>query len=311
MTVIRGTGSGQGFGTATNQPSRGHHAPTGWTTVTGTGTVQGGGQTTPVRGQGTGSGAGSGFQRYDQAFRPSDPTMVAIRTESWLDPKKHSGLVVARLANPSPQIVAGGGWEDVQRPLRRGMPEWRGTASPTLTLSLILEGGDLGANVSIEPVCEEIEHMAGGLIGDVEPPKLVLYGKMIPREAKFSTRRWVIAEPPSWDTSPDGVIRHPTGGYRLRQVVDLTFILLAGQTALRHLGGGGPKPRYRYIKAHHNDTFEKIAKRELGTKRLAHKLAQLNGRGGGAVSVKLKKGTRIKLPTGSLLAEWRRDLGKK
>jgi hypothetical protein len=294
VTIIRGTGSGQGTGQASNVVHT-HH-----------GGRRGG--ETPDRGVPRDPYT---FQRNDQAFRPDDPTMVAIRTESWHEPKHHTGVVVARLANPSPQIVSGGGWEDVPRPLRRGMPEWRGSASPTLTLSLIIGRGELGANVSIEPVCEEIEHMAGGLTGDVEPPKLILYGKMIPREAKFSTRRWVIAEPPGWDTSPDGVIRHPAYGYRMRQAVDLTFMLMAGETALQHLQGGKPQPRYRYIHAHANDTFEKIAKRELGTKRLAHRLAQLNGKGGGSVSVKLTKGRKVKLPTGSLLAEWRRDLSRK
>jgi hypothetical protein len=290
-------------------------------TITGRGTGQGSGSASNIRRHGARGGEAVpdrgtppdpySFQRNDQAFRPDDPTMVAIRTESWREPKHHSGVVVARLANPSPQIISGGGWEDVSRPLRRGMPEWRGAASPTLPLTLILQVGDLHNHRSVEPLCEEIEHMAGGMAGDVEPPKLVLYGKMIPREAKFSTRRWVIAEPPGWDTTPDGVIRHPVYGYRMRQVVDLTFMLMAGETALQHLKGGKPKPRYRYIHAHADDTFEKIAKRELGTKRLAHRLAQLNGKGGGSVSVKLKKGRKIKLPTGSLLAEWRRDLGKK
>lgn len=235
------------------------------------------------------------------------PDWVWVRTEALFGDR--SGGLLARLAEPSPQVIAGGGFEDVARPLRRGSPTWRGSAAPTLPLSLIIGGPRLGP--SVEPQCLALTHLAGGMMaGDPEPPEVLVRGAMIPPEAKGS-QRWVIGDQPAWDTSNAGVTRHATHGYRQRQAVDIVLMLVAKDDELSTVvAPAQAAPRYRHVKARVGDTFEKIAKRELGSAKFAHKLAALNGRGGGSVSVKLAKGLDVKVPTGSLLAEWKRELKK-
>lgn len=235
------------------------------------------------------------------------PEWVRLRPESIVGPEIRG--VVARLGDTSPTVLAGGGFEDRPRPLRRGIPFWGGYPTPTLPLSLII--GASAPGPSVERECLALTHLAGGMLADdPDPPELIVRGKMIPPEAK-GAHRWVIADLPAWDTSPDGVLRDPVWGYRVRQAVDIVLMLVSADDHLTRVAPARAKPRYRHVKAKDGDTFEKIAKRELGSAKFAHKLAALNGRGGGSVSLALRTGLSVKVPTGALLAEWRRDLAKK
>lgn len=238
-------------------------------------------------------------------LRTPGPDWIALGTRTAVE----GGALIARLADPSPIVIGGGGFESVARPLRRGIPQWRGFDTPTLPLSLIIGGYVPGP--SVEGQCDTLRRLAGVVVsGDPEPPELLIRGHYVPSEAKGG-KRWVISEAPAWDTSSEGVIRHPEKGYRQRQAVDLVLMLTGDDDELERLPASKPPPRYRHVKARHGDTFEKIAQRELGSKRFAHKLAALNGRSGGSVSVALHTGADVKVPTGDLLSEWRRDLGKK
>lgn len=249
--------------------------------------------------------AGAGLHMTEGQLVLPGPEWVGIRTHDLFG--ERAGRVVARLNETSPVVLAGGGWESVARPLRRGIPQWRGHDAPQMVLSLIIDGHP---RTSVEADCRALQKMAGAIIpGDPEPPKLVVWGQMIPAEAKWGNHLWVISEPPGWDTSPDGTVRR-ADGQRVRQAVDVTLMLASDDDELRRVKAAQAKPRYRRIKSRKGDTFEKIAARELGSKRYAHKLAALNGRGGGSVSVELPRNTSVKVPTGDLLAEWKRDLAR-
>lgn len=235
------------------------------------------------------------------------PEYVGIRTVQLYG--AGSDYVIGQLAETSPVLTAGGGFEAVNRPLRRGVPRWRGTDTPTLTMALIL-GDNLNPG-SVERDIAALERMAGGMLKrDPEPPHLVINGAMVPHARDVAGHEWVMADAPAWAAGPASIeLARDATGRRTRQAVDLTFMLASEDVAIRAIPHA-PPPRYRHIKARKGDTFEKIAKRELGDKRLAHKLATLNGRGGGSVSVVLHTGLDVKVPTGPLLAEWRRALGK-
>lgn len=226
---------------------------------------------------------------------------VGIRTEAlWGD---GAGGIIARLGEASPQVVHGGGFEGYPRPLKRALPKWRGTDVPLLSLAIIIDGHP---GRSVEAACKTLTRLAGGLTAnDPEPPRLILNGAALNSEIDGPRKRWVIAESPDWDTSRDGVIRRMSDMHRTRQAVALTF-MLAGEDVQIAAAPAPAAPKYRFIRAKDGDTYEKVAKRELGEVRLAHRLARLND--ATSVDRRLPSHKRVKLPTGTVLAEWRRDL---
>lgn len=231
------------------------------------------------------------------------PNWIGLRTEAlWGD---GSGGIVAMLDDPSPQVIHGGGFEDVPRPLRRGVPRWRGTATPTLPLALVLIDPTF-AGASIEAARRTLMKLAGGMTAhDPEPPRLLLNGEALTSEVTGARQRWVIAEPPEWGTDPGEVLRDPDTMARVKQHVGLVLMLAADDPPVVSAPAAAA-PQYRYVSAKRGDTYELIAKRELGEKRLAHRLARLNG--ATSVDVHLATHKRVKLPTGALLSEWKRDL---
>lgn len=231
------------------------------------------------------------------------PEWVGIRTEAlW---GEGAGGVVAMLDNLSPQVFHGGGFEDYPRPLKRGLPKWRGTAVPTLPLDIVLMD-PTGQDRPVDAAKKMLTRLAGGLTAnDPEPPRLILNGAALNSEIDGPRKRWVIAEPPAWDTSPDGVLRVGRGQHVVRQAVSLTF-MLAGEDVQIASAPAPAAPKYRFVRAKEGDTYERLAKRELGEVRLAHRLARLND--ATSVDRRLPSHKRVKLPTGTVLAEWRRDL---
>lgn len=209
--------------------------------------------------------------------------------------------VKGTLADEGAQPVGGGGWEPVQRPGRRSLTVWRNPGDLGMTVAMFLDGNAHGH--SVEAGCRTIEEMAGAFTpGKGEPPRLIVAGPSLPHGyERTPAARWVISEPPEWGD----VIRRPDGK-RTRAFVTLTLLLFTETDELERIKPRQPRPDHRVIRARKGDTYLKIARRELGSDRYGRRLAKLNGDHDPHKT--LREGAKVKLPSASTLADWKRDL---
>lgn len=216
-----------------------------------------------------------------------------------------------RFAEGSPTLSGGvGGWEPVPRPGRRPLTVWRGIADPlTMTLPLLFDGyGDPAATrvgevgLSVEDEIRVLERMGGLDKDDPEPPTVSVEGALPHDRSRAKQNRWVVSAI-TWGDA----IRRPSDGHRVRQVAEVVLVLFTDDDRLERVKTSAA-PKVRTVHALEGDTFAKIAARELDTQHLGIRLARLNDRRAGAVRVKLKKGTPVKLPSANALREWKRDL---
>lgn len=205
--------------------------------------------------------------------------------------------LVARLGEDSPELSGGvGGWEAVNRPGRRPLTVWRGVTEPLkIDIPLLLD--DFAADGSVESPCRVLERMGGLDRNDPEPPTLVVEGALPHDESRAKSNRWVI-DSLEWGDS----LRRSSDGHRTRQAVKVTLMLFVEADKLTGLKKA-PKRGGRFVRARAGDTFEKIAKRELGSGRLGTKLARLNGKR--SADTKIKTGTQVKLPSPSAAKGWK------
>lgn len=223
------------------------------------------------------------------------PEFVLIRAPS-------RGLrLVVRLGDGSPRTSGGvGGWESVARPGRRPLVAWRGVQDPLrMHLPILFDGFP---DRSVESEVRTLEKMGGLDRGDPEPPLLVIEGALPHDQSRAAQNRWII-EGIEWGDA----YRRPDG-HRVRQAAEVTLI---EHTEDDHLERVRPlrTPRFRYVRARQGDTFERLAARVLGTKRLGARLARLNGKR--SPDLRLKAGQRYRVPTGDELRDWKKDLKRR
>jgi hypothetical protein len=236
--------------------------------------------------------------------------------------------VTARLWDP-PVPLGGGGVEQVTRPLRRPLTTYRGTESPGMVLSILLDGwlakpirgpfmvSAPGSPVtrlapgshptSVEKQIRLIERMAGMFDpNDRGPVELIVASPSVPhcQGAHALSRRWIISDPPAWGDDPE-VIRR-SDGHRVRQQVTLNLLVSVEADELEQIKPRQPKPKTRKVHAKKGDTYSRIAKRELGTARLGRRLAKLNGARDPHKT--LKEGTRVTLPSRDVEKDWKKEL---
>jgi hypothetical protein len=211
-------------------------------------------------------------------------------------------FVAVGLAGPDPWTPsAGGGFEAVSRPLRRGVPVWRGYDVPSLSGTIVFDG--VAKNELVQREWRQIEQMAGMFVHhDDNPPKLIVIGNTVPHDySEAPHKRWVIAQPPEFSD-----VMYRRGGGLVRFTVGLTLWLTDDIDELRDIKPRKKRPHFKIYHAKHGDTYEKIAAHVLGSKRLGRKLAKFNG--DRDPTKHLKKGERVKLPRGDLLKEWKQEI---
>lgn len=251
---------------------------------------------------------GPRIPRFKQSQVPSGlngrPELVMVRTEALFGPL--SAGVIGLLLEP-PKPLGGGGIEPTGRPGRRPLTPYRSPETLGLELSFILDG--LAENESVERECRAIEVMAGMFLpDDPGPQRLIVQGKSVPhcRGAAAFRRRWLIANAGDDIFADDPEVIRRDDGDRLRQAVSLTLYVATDTDELERARPRQSRPNYRLVSAKEGDTYEKVAARELDSRRLGGRLAKLNGKRD--PTTKLKEGQRVRLPSAHLLAEWKRDL---
>lgn len=195
-----------------------------------------------------------------------------------------------------------GGWEEVPRLGRRPLTVWRGPEALRVTLPILFdrfaEGDDGG---SVEAHCRAVLLLAGfdpaGFPGAHEPPVLCMDGP-VPHARRHN--RWVV-DTIEWGDS----LRRQSDGARVRQFVTVTLLQHTEDDRLGRVKPAGSHPATATVASTdaHN-TYEKIAKWKLGSKRFGTRLARLNGKR--SADAKLKRGTRVRLPNAETLAAWKR-----
>lgn len=209
------------------------------------------------------------------------------------------------LGEGSPQVTGGvGGWDAVARPGRRPLSVWRGPTEPLRqVIPLLFDGWAHGKGPegsSMEADIRVLEKMGGLDRGDPKPPAIIIEGSLPHDESRAPGNRWVV-ETLEWGEA----IRRTSDGHRVRQACLATFMLYT-ESNLSAIKRAKPRPKYRVVSAHTGDTYEKIAARELKLRRAGNRLARLNGsRDAGK---RLKRGTKVRLPTAKALADWKHDL---
>jgi hypothetical protein len=251
---------------------------------------------------------GPRIRRFNQSqvgLEPDDARLVSIRTEALFGP--NSGGFVALLDNAVPVPIGGGGIDPQARHQRRPLTPYHSPDAMGIVVSFILDGYAYGE--SVEKECRVVERMAGMFVPDDSgPQRLIVQGKAVPHcsGAEAFRHRWLISETPSWGDDPP--VSRREDGDRTRQQISLTLFVAEESEQIERVKPRQPKPASRVIHAHKGDTYEKIAARELDTKRLGRRLAKLNGKRD--PTTRLDEGQKVTLPSSTALAEWKRDLQK-
>lgn len=211
--------------------------------------------------------------------------------------------VNARLGPTPPATVSGyGGWEEQPIPGERAEPVWRGVGVIGVAVEIIL-GSLRQPRTDIAPQIDALERLAGLEDGfeTRKPPAIIVHGRTIPHNFHENPNwRWVIAEF-AWGDIADG--KH---GRWHRRSATFTLWRLGKGDALEKLRPRKTHPDTRTVRARKDDTYNKIAQRELGTYRLGPRLARFND--ARDPRKKLDKGKVVRLPSKHKAQQWREDL---
>lgn len=183
-----------------------------------------------------------------------------------------------------------GGWEVVDRPKRRGVPEWAGVSPYEMVLPLLTDGFDVspGVNVSVEPKMQALERLALKVPGGTQPPVVQVSGPIpLPLGGPAqAAQRWVV----NGDLELGESVRRSDGA-RVQQYVTVTLLqyteaeivlsaaqaAVAVQTSPPPPGAPATAVATRTVTVRSGDTLSKIAAAELGDWRRFREIAALNG----------------------------------
>lgn len=215
-------------------------------------------------------------QRRAQAAQPPQH-LVMLTTAT--GPRRQVELHLIGQAELSGGV---GGWEVVDRPKRRGVPEWAGVAPYQLVLPLLADGMDIrpGVDVSVEPTLRQLEEMGSPIGVDRDPPVLRLSGPVsLPQS--LGGLRWVLTDI-AW-----GAEVRDDDTRRIQAQVTVTLLQFVAATAVLSPAAAArakqttPAPdapaasRTYVVKS--GDTLSKIAAQQLGDFRRFAEIASLNG----------------------------------
>lgn len=224
------------------------------------------------------------------------PDHIELRAQG-----RPSARFLARLGDGSATPSGGvGGWEVVNRPRRRPLTNWRGTPEPLrLSVPVLIDGWP---NQSVEDECQTLLVM-GGLTGDDrQPPLLTLLGDIPYNVDRRPNLRWVI-EALEWGA----YLRRPGDDARVRQAVTIGLMVPEEDDRLQRMKSRSGGDHSHTVTAPKGSTYEKVAAKHLGSKRLGGRLAKYNG--GRSPDHPFTEPRQVKLPPNSVIAEWNQEVG--
>ncbi|HEX6781576.1 MAG TPA: hypothetical protein VF125_06030 [Solirubrobacterales bacterium] len=208
---------------------------------------------------------------------------------------------LARLGD-GPAVPSGGvgGWEVVSRPRRRPLTAWRGTPEPMrLSIPVLIDGWP---SQSVESDIQALIVMGGMTGDDRKPPLLTLLGDVPYNLSRRPDLRWVI-EGLEWGA----YTRRDGDDARVRQAVTINLMVPEEDDRIKRLKPRQAADRAHTVTAPKGSTYEKVAAKYLGAKRLGGRLAKYNG--ARSPDVEFKNPRTVKLPPNSVVAEWNQELG--
>jgi hypothetical protein len=116
--------------------------------------------------------------------------------------RSNGDTLTARLTGDIARVTDGyGGWEEVDRPKRKGFPDWQ--SAPLLRMEVPLMFDGLATDSSVQPQVDRLEKMAQVRGERQRPPTVALSGP-VPHTGTV----WVIENPGWGDSSrrPDGAL---------------------------------------------------------------------------------------------------------
>lgn len=153
-----------------------------------------------------------------------------------------------------------GGWEEIERPKRSPIINWKGAPARRLQLPLLLEGFADDSSVEGDILTLSILATANGL---TEPPKVSVEGTGIPGSGIVE---WVIDDL-QWKAKALN-----DDGYRTRIEIDLTLLEAIGDDAISET----PRKPAKTYKVQKGDTLTSIASKELGFAGRWREIVKLN-----------------------------------
>jgi len=239
---------------------------------------------------------------------PADPTKVWL-TNTHED--ANSVTLECFAGDGGPVITGGaGGYEAVPRPGKRPLTVFRGFEPLTIDFPLMFDGwgepwdDPEDGPTEIEKMCRELERMAGFRTGmdkssDDRPSPVWVRSHLLP--VGMADSLWVIT-----NIAETSALREGPKGNRVRWAVTVTFweYVQDDRLSTSRLAG---QPTERVVQVKKGDTWEAIAKRELGDRNLARRLAKKNqNKPTGTTDKKFKHPVDVRVPIGKQLEDWRK-----
>lgn len=191
--------------------------------------------------------------------------------------------VTALLGDGQPVQTQGfGGWEEIERPRRKSITQWKGRQPWRIEIPIMFDRFDEGSEgESVEPDIRLLEQLAGGGI-NAEPPVCVFNsGGLVPHDYTHATHlRWVLD-----DIQFGEAIRRRSDGNRVRAEMTVTVLeyvedvyvieraLTRAAKRTTSARQGAAQKRYTVKRG---DTLSRIAQQELGTFSRWREIARLN-----------------------------------